>query len=230
MVTRKAMILAAGLGTRLYPLTKDKPKALVEHNGKTLLQITIEKLKFYGFCQIIINVHHFAEMIIEYLHRNNNFGISVDISDEREMLLETGGGLKKASWFFDSGPFLVHNVDVISDIDLSLLYKYHSENNNLATLVVNKRETTRPFMMNREHILCGWKNNITGDEVMTRDEPELTEVGFAGIYILDPSIFSFIHEEGRFSIIPAFLRIAASQKIGLYLHEGKWSDMGKINK
>lgn len=229
MTNRKAMILAAGLGTRLYPLTKDKPKALVEYQGKTLLQIVIEYLKLYGFNNIIINVHHFAEMIIEYLELNNNFGVEITISDETKELLETGGGLKKASWFFDSGPFLVHNVDVISDINLSLLYRYHINNDELATLAVNERESSRPLLMSKDYILSGWKDKIKGEEILIYNEPGLTEVGFSGIYVLNPNIFNLITEEGKFSIIPPLIRIAASHRIGLYLHKGKWSDMGKIN-
>lgn len=190
MQNPKSMILAAGLGTRLYPLTKDRPKALVEYHGKTLLQIAVENLSSYGFNDIIINVHHYAEMIIEYLERNKNFGADIYISDESELLLETGGALKKASWFFDSGSFLVHNVDIISDIDLSLLYRYHIENEHLATLAVNKRVSSRSFLMSRDKLLAGWKNNDSGEKIIVKNEPDLVEVGFTGIYVLDPHIFS----------------------------------------
>ena len=229
MSNRKAMILAAGLGTRLYPLTKDCPKALIEYNGKTLLQVTIESIKNSGFRNIIINVHHFPEMIIDYLNNNNNFGAEITISDESDSLLETGGGLQKASWFFDSGSFLVHNVDVITDLNLESLYFYHLSSNNLATLAVMERDTTRPLLMNKRNQLCGWRNKLTGEEIMVRNEQNLIEVGFSGIYVLRPEIFGLIIETGSFSIMPVFLRLAKGHKIGMYKHEGIWKDMGKIS-
>ena len=229
MSNRKAMILAAGLGTRLYPLTKDRPKALIEYSGRTLLQIAIENLLNKGFQKMIINIHHFPGMILDYLQQNNNFNADITISDERDSLLETGGGLKKASWFFDSGSFLVYNVDVITDLNLESLYLYHLSSNNLATLAVMERDTTRPLLMNKRNQLCGWRNKLTGEEIMVRNEQNLIEVGFSGIYVLRPEIFGLIIETGSFSIMPVFLRLAKGHKIGMYKHEGIWKDMGKIS-
>src|SRR5467141_3584316 len=156
----KAMILAAGLGTRLRPLTDNRPKALVELSGRTLLEITLSRLRTFGITEVIINVHHFADMVIDYLKSNNNFGMRIEISRE-EVLLDTGGGLKKAAWFFleDTArldePFLLHNVDVISTIDLRRLLQFHLENQALATLAVQSRETSRPLLFNDHHQLCG---------------------------------------------------------------------------
>jgi len=228
MHLRKAMILAAGLGTRLYPLTKSRPKALVEFHGKPLLQIMIENLIKFGFNDIIINIHHFPKMVIEFLEKNKNFGANISLSDETELLLETGGGLKKASWFFDSGSFLVHNVDVITDIDLNELYMYHVSSGNLGTLAVMERETTRALLVNERDQLCGWKNNVSGETIMARSSPHLKEVGFSGIYVLDPEIFTLMDETGSFSILHVFLRLAKNHNIGVFQHHGKWKDMGKL--
>ncbi len=224
---RKAMIMAAGTGTRLLPLTQNKPKALVEFRGKSLLQITIEKLKKYGFTEIIINLHHFPDMIKDYLNDNDNFGVSISFSDETDELLETGGGLKKAAWFFDSGPFLVHNVDVMSDLNINELFDYHLEENNIASLAVMSRETSRPLLMNEDHILCGWRNTIRGEKIIVRKINTLKPVGFSGIYVLDPVIFELMTETGMFSITPVLLRLAREHNISLFLHQGEWMDMGK---
>jgi len=229
MHLRKAMILAAGLGTRLYPLTRERPKALIEYEGKPLLQIITENLVKYGFKDIIVNIHHFPEMITDFLENNSNFGVNIVISDESNSLLETGGALKKASWFFDSGPFLVHNVDVITDLDLNEFYQYHLSEKNLATLAVTTRKTTRPLLINNSRKLCGWKNNITGEEIIVRQQPDLLEVGFSGIYILNPEIFNLMHETGKFSVLPVFLRLAKDHPVGTYQYLGQWKDMGKIN-
>ena len=155
------MIFAAGLGTRLKPLTDDRPKAMVEVNGKPLIQHIIEKLTANGFDEIIVNVHHFAEQIIDFLHENNNFGIRIEISDERGMLLETGGGIKKAAHFFDDGkPFLVHNVDIFSNADLRELYNHHIESSSAATLLVSDRKSSRNLLFNDDMRLCGWQNTM----------------------------------------------------------------------
>ena len=222
------MIMAAGKGTRLLPLTGNRPKALVEHKGIPLLRYVLEKLYHYNFRDIIINVHHFPDMIRDYLRVNKNFGMNISISDEAQALLETGGGLKKASWFFDSGPFLVYNVDVQTGLNLEYLYNYHIKHSSIATLAVKKRKTTRPLLMNVEKYLCGWKNELTGEEIISRFENNLIPVGFSGIYILDPVIFSMINETGSFSIIPVLLRLSGEHKINLYMHNDKWNEMGRI--
>ncbi|HYL65367.1 MAG TPA: nucleotidyltransferase family protein [Candidatus Methylomirabilis sp.] len=161
----KAMILAAGLGTRLRPLTNDRPKALVEINGRTLLEITIERLKNFGVCELIVNVHHFAEMVVAFLKSKSNFGLRIEVSREDDLLLDTGGGLKKASWFFLENssaldePFLLHNVDVISSIDFSRMLQFHNEHHALATLAVQVRESSRQLLFNQDLQLCGRRIN-----------------------------------------------------------------------
>src|SRR5210317_1542357 len=158
----KAMIFAAGLGTRLKPITNDRPKALAEIHGTPLIEIVIRRLINCGFNDIIINVHHFADKVLDFLASKNNFGINLQISDERGELLDTGGGLKKASWFFDDGKaFLVHNVDTLTDIDLLDYYHFHQKNNALATLLVRHRPGSRFFLFDENSILSGWENVLT---------------------------------------------------------------------
>jgi len=226
----KAMILSAGLGSRLYPYTKNKPKALVQINNKTQLEIVIMRLIKYGFHDIIINIHHFASQIIDYLNANNNFGCSITISDESDCLLDTGGGMKKAAWFFDDGnPFLVHNVDVYTTLDLTQLYQAHQKADTLATLAVKSRTTTRPFLINSENIICGWRNTSTGEERIVREEDQpLTPIGFSGIQVLHPKLFSYITEEGTFSMTDVYLRLAEDHDILAFHHDDDvWIDMGK---
>lgn len=226
----KALIFAAGLGTRLRPLTNDKPKALVEINGKTLLQITIEKLQHFGFNDILINIHHFADLMVETIEKNSGFGANITISDERNELLETGGGLKKAAGFFDDNqPFLVHNVDVIHNLDLKHLYDYHLQNNALATLAVRKRSTSRYLLFDNQHQLRGWQNIKTGEVKIARQtEGQLWSLGFSGIHIIDPKIFSLLTESGKFSIINPYLRLAKTELIQGFNHsDSTWIDVGK---
>jgi NDP-sugar pyrophosphorylase family protein len=226
----KAMLLAAGLGTRLKPLTDKIPKALVEVNGVTLLEHSITHLKKYGINQVIINVHHFAEQIVDYLGRKNNFGMEIAISDESGELLDTGGGLKKAAWFFKDGlPFIVRNVDVLSDLDINKLFESHYQNKSLATLVVRERKTSRYFLFNEKLQLCGWENTKTGDKKITM--PALTglkQLAFSGIQIIDPKIFGLITETGKFSLTGMYLRLSAEHKIIGYVDKDSfWFDAGK---
>jgi len=226
----KALILAAGLGTRLKPITDNKPKALVEINGKTLLQHTIERLKLSGVNDIIVNVHHFAQDVIDYLKANNNFGANISISDERDLLLDTGGGIKNATWFFDCGsPFLVHNVDVISDIDLRKFYKTHEESKVLVSLAVRERTSSRYLLFDEHDILCGWENVKTGEEIRTRiPDGELKALAFSGIQIMDPMIFNYMPDENVFSVIDLFLSLAPNYLIKAYRHDDtSWLDLGK---
>ena len=226
----KAMVLAAGLGTRLRPYTDNKPKALVEVGGVPMLELVLKKLIRYGFTEVIINVHHFADQIIDFLEANKNFGASVSISDETEQLLETGGGLVKAKWFFDDGkPFLIHNIDILSNIDLSVLYNYHLANNALATLAVKKRDTSRSFLVNRNDELCGWTNHSTGEVIVSRDSMENSEpIAFSAIHVMNPEIFGYITETGKFSITNTYLRLAKDHTIKVYRHDADfWLDMGK---
>ena len=224
------MIFAAGLGIRLKPLTDNIPKALVEVSGKPLLEHAINKLQQYGYSDIIINVYHFAGQLKEFLKQKNNFGIRIELSDESEQLLDTGGGLKKAAWFFnDNKPFLVHNVDVLSDIDLNALYQLHMQGNSLATLAVRQRDTSRYFLFDEQLYLCGWKNNETGElKISKGNAGTLTPLAFSGIQIVNPEIFKLINENGKFSMTGVYLRLAASNRVKGFMHDsGYWFDLGK---
>jgi len=227
----KAMIFAAGLGTRLKPLTDFKPKALVEIKNISLLEIAINKLKKSGFDEIIINVHHFADMIIDFLKSKNNFGIRIEISDERDLLLDTGGGLEKASWFFDDGKsFLIYNVDILSDIDLRKMHQFHQASDSIATLAVINRITQRYLLVDDENILCGWQNIKSGEIKNVRETTStLHQLAYSGIQIINPRIFSLMPEEKVFSIIDFYLSIAAKERITAFRHdESYWLDLGKL--
>jgi NDP-sugar pyrophosphorylase family protein len=223
------MVLAAGLGTRLRPLTNDRPKALVEVAGRTLLEITLTRLKSFGVQDVIVNTHHFAEMVESYLAAHGNFGMRIAISHE-DVLLDTGGGLKKAAWFFrDSDePFLLHNVDVVSAIDLAAMAQFHAEHGALATLAVQARETSRPLLFDERGELCG-RVLKHGEREMARASEHPEPLAFAGIHVISPRIFELMHEDGVFSIIPAYLRMAsAGEKITAYRADGAyWRDMGR---
>jgi len=225
----KAMIFAAGLGTRLYPITLNKPKALVEVNGKTLLQLAIEKVSNAGYHELVINVHHFGDQIIDFLKIHNNFGLSIKISDERGQLLDTGGGLVKAApWLEGEGPFLIYNVDVLSDIDLDQFRKYHEELGGLATLAVRDRETARYLAFDESMQLSGWKNIKTGDEIVSRNMQNCSLLAFSGIQLIEPSIFKLISETGSFPLMSLYLRLAAERRImGYPDNSNLWMDLGK---
>jgi mannose-1-phosphate guanylyltransferase len=244
----KAMILAAGLGTRLRPLTDTRPKALVEINGRTLLEITLARLRSFGVNEVIINTHHFADMVVDYLKSHNNFGMRIEISREDDLLLDTGGGLKKASWFFLENdrhsplatrhsppePFLLHNVDVISTIDLHRMLQFHNENGALATLAVQSRESSRLLLFNEQNQLVGRaaSDKKTGD---TSAEAKLAiphvplSLAFSGIHIISPRLLPMLTEEGVFSIIDAYLRLAAQGEkiLALRADEYYWRDLGR---
>jgi NDP-sugar pyrophosphorylase family protein len=224
------MILAAGLGTRLRPLTNDRPKALVEINGHTLLEITLTRLRSSGISDVIINVHHLADSIVEYLKINNSFGMKLEISRE-DILLDTGGGLKKAAHFFLEDeldePFLLHNVDVISSIDIGRMIQFHLENYALATLAVQERETSRYLLFDRQLQLCGRRSSDQGDELVRSTQP-LQALAFCGIHVLSRQIFPLLTEEGVFPIIPAYLRLAGQGEkiLGFRADEYSWRDLG----
>ena len=210
----KAMVLAAGLGTRLRPLTNSRPKALVEVGGRTLLEIALERLRLFGIQEVIVNVHHFADMMVDYLTSKRNFGMRIEISRE-ELLLDTGGGLKKAAWFFegDTEPFVLHNVDVISSIDLNRMARYHQENGALATLAVHDRTTSRPLVF---------------DEVL-RLQGRGPGFAFSGIHMISPRLLPMLTEDGVFSIIDSYLRLTAQGEkiLGFRADEYYWRDLGK---
>ena len=224
----KAMIFAAGLGTRLRPLTNNRPKALVRVVGKPLLEIAINNLIKNGFKEIIINVHHFADQIVDFIEQKNKFGIKIEISDEREEVLETGGGLKKAAWFFDDAPFLVYNTDIISNIDLKKMYAQHLDSGALATLAVRQRSTSRYFIFNEDNLLSGWCNTKTGEMILKRKGSNFQMKAFSGIHIIDPEIFKHMPEEGPFSIVKTYLKLAGTHQLKPFTHDDSvWVDVGK---
>lgn len=224
----KAMVLAAGLGTRLRPLTNDRPKALVEIAGRTMLEITLTRLRAFGISEVIVNVHHFADMVVDYLQAHKNFNMHIEISRENE-LLDTGGGLKKAAWFFLDGstsadePFLLHNVDILSNFDFARMLAYHREKNALATLAVQQRDSSRLLLFNQDEQLCGRQSNKESLEAA------VNALAFAGIHILSPRLLSMLQEEGAFSIIDAYLRLAAQGERILACRDDSayWRDLGK---
>jgi NDP-sugar pyrophosphorylase family protein len=234
----KAMILAAGLGTRLRPLTDNRPKALVEINGRTLLEITLSRLRTFGVREVIINVHHFADMILECLKTNNNFGMRIEISRE-EALLDTGGGLKKAAHFFveDSRrpdfsleePFILHNVDVLSTIDLERMRQLHFETQALATLAVQDRETSRYLLFDERRQLCGRRAGRNQPPEFVRPAQQAQAWAFSGIHIISPRLLAMMTEDGAFSIITSYLRLAAQGEkiLAFRADEYYWRDLGK---
>ncbi len=229
----KAMIFAAGLGTRLRPITNDRPKALVALAGKSFLQRSIEFVGQYGYKDIIINIHHFGEKVIEHLERNNNFGVNITISDERDELLDTGGGLKKAQHFLeDSDHFLLFNVDILTDVKLDELLALHQKNNAMATLAVRRRTSSRYLLFDQNMCLDGWRNVKTGVYKFSSNKPgRVSPYAFSGVHILNPKIFSQINEEGKFSIIDLYLRLAQKNKILAFDHsDSLWMDLGTHEK
>jgi len=228
----KAMVLAAGLGTRLRPLTEERPKALVEVAGRTLLEITLSRLRAFKVREVIVNAHHFADMMVEYLKANDNFGMRIEISRE-EALLDTGGGLKKAAWFFlensSNEPFILHNVDVISTIDLHRMVLFHEENRALATLAVQERETSRYLLFDEHLQFCGRRKGMDTKPELVRPASRPLAVGFCGIHVISPRLLAMLSEEGIFSIIPAYLRLAAHGEriLAFRADEYYWRDLGK---
>jgi mannose-1-phosphate guanylyltransferase len=231
----KAMILAAGLGTRLRPLTNDRPKALVEVAGRTLLEITLARLRAFGIREVIVNVHHFADQVVEYLKANANFGVRIEISRE-EILLDTGGGLKKAAWFFlddparADEPFLLHNVDVISGVDFAAMVQAHNARRALATLAVQKRESSRQLLFGEGLQLCGRRAGRDREPEIVRPSPRLEPLAFSGIHVISPRLLSMMSEDGIFSIVASYLRLAGhGEKIlGFRADEYYWRDLGRI--
>jgi NDP-sugar pyrophosphorylase family protein len=229
----KAMILAAGLGTRLRPLTDSIPKALVKLNGRALLEITIDRLKSFGVTEIIINAHHHAEKIAAFLKSKNNFDIRIELSREDDLLLDTGGGLKKAAWFFQEGnssePFLLHNVDVLSTIDFHQMLEAHKKASALATLAVQQRPSSRQLLFDQNNLLAGRRKGTDADEIV-RPSTNLQPLAFSGIHILSPRLLNLITESGVFSIIDTYLHLAkANEKISAFRADSfYWRDLGRL--
>lgn len=223
------MILAAGLGTRFKPWTDQHPKALAPVNGKSLLQRNIEYLQRFGIRDVVINVHHFAEQIIEALETNKGWGSRYSISDETAEVLETGGGLKKARPLLEGGAFVLMNVDMLTDMDLAAMTADHFRHRPLATLAVTGRSTSRYFLFNGEDELCGWRNVQTGQERLARPDPgQLLQKAFSGIHVIDPAIFPLMNREGKFSMVDVYLDLAAGHALRGFDHShSKLIDVGK---
>jgi len=219
----RAMVLAAGLGTRLRPLTNDRPKALVEIGGRTLLEITLARLRAFGIREVIVNVHHFADKMLDYLAAHHNFGMHIEVSRE-EVLLDTGGGLKQAAYFFSgtAEPFILHNVDVLSSIDLERMVRWHAEHHALATLAVQDRQTSRYLLFDSQHQLCGRTSSREAADSSQRTS------AFCGIHVISPRLLSMM-QEGVFSIITSYLQLAerGEKVIAFQADEYYWRDLGK---
>ena len=229
----KAMILAAGLGTRLKPFTNNTPKALVPILGKPAIEHVILKLKNQGFNEIIINIHHFADQIIDFIKSKNYFDIRIEFSDEREKLLETGGAIKKASWFFNEDEsVLIHNADIISDVDLSAVYNNHIHSKAMATLVVNDRKTSRYLFFDHNNNLKGWINEKDGQTVSSSDYNSMNhhKLAFFGIHVLSGKAISLMKRfPDKFSIINFYLSICDNNSVSAYIAKDNYMvDVGKL--
>jgi NDP-sugar pyrophosphorylase family protein len=223
------MILAAGLGTRFKPWTDLHPKALAVVNGKSLLQRNIAYLQRYGIREVVVNVHHFADQVVDALRANHGWGSEIIISDESAEVLETGGGLRKARPLLEKSPFVMMNVDILTDMDLGAMIDAHFMHLPLATLAVTNRITSRYFVFNGEDELCGWRNTQTGQERMSRPViGDLFQKAFSGIHVIDPALFGLLSREGKFSIVDAYLDLAVRQSIRGFDHsQSKLIDVGK---
>jgi|WetSurSiteA1Bulk_404760.scaffolds.fasta_scaffold00024_24 NDP-sugar pyrophosphorylase family protein len=226
----KAMILAAGMGTRLLPLTQNKPKALIEVQGVSLLEHTIRYLKHHGIQEIVINIHHHAEQIVDFIHKNGSFGLRMEFSDETDELLDTGGGLYKARWFFDDNkPFILVTSDVITDLNLQEMCVFHNKASSLATLAVKRRKSSRDFLFDKVFRLCGWQSNTTGETRIVRPVNDPIRLAFSTVHVISPDIFDYITERGRFSIIDVYLRLAVTHPIMGFEHDSSlWFECGRI--
>ncbi len=230
----KAMILAAGLGTRLRPLTDDRPKALVDVAGHTLLEIVFKRLHAFDVREVIVNAHHHADMIQDYLKANDNFGMRIEVSREED-LLDTGGGLKKAAHFFLEGggnldePFILHNVDVISTIDLGRMVRHHVQHHALVTLAVQDRLTSRYLLFDGQGQLCGRRAGRDGKIELVRPAVDAQALAFSGVHVVSPRLFAKIEEDGAFSIITTYLRLAAQGEriIAFRADAYDWCDVGR---
>lgn len=230
----KAMVLAAGLGTRLRPITDKCPKALVTLGGRTLLEITLARLRTFGITEVVVNAHHFADMVIEYLRANSNFGMEIEVSRE-DVLLDTGGGLKRVAPFFlrdgSDEPFVLHNVDVISTIDLHRMAEFHKAQRALATLAVIERESSRQLLFDEEGKLCGRRVKGAEADEIARPSRNLQPLAFSGIHIISPRLLSQLSEDGVFSIVPSYMRLAAEgETISAFrADEYYWRDLGRLD-
>lgn len=226
----QAFILAAGLGTRLQPLTNTRPKALVEVQGMPLIEIAINNLVRQGATRIVVNIHHFADKLLTYI-RDTHWDAEILISDEREMLLDTGGGLKKAaSFFLPDKPILVHNVDILTRIDFAKMIQQHADSMSLATLAVSQRDTSRQLLFDAQHQLSGWQNNSTGETKWVHQSlTGCKQKAFSGIAVVSPEMLAMLPPADHpYSIIPSYLNLARNHRISYFEHSADdWLDVGK---
>lgn len=229
MKIRKAIIYSAGLGTRFKPWTDNHPKALAIVNGKTLLQRNVEYLQLYGIREVVVNIHHFGEQVIDAIENNKGWGSDIRISDERDAVLETGGGLLKARPLLEGDePFVSLNVDVLTDLDIHALHDFHREQEALISFGVTNRKTSRNLLLDEHGRLCGWRNDSTGEEKIVVNKASLQPFAYSCVVVYQPKIFSLIRQQGKFSIMDTYLDLAAEHKIcGLDHSGGKWVDVGR---
>lgn len=224
----KALIFAAGKGTRLKPFTDQHPKALAVVNGKPLLQRNIEYVKSFGVTDFVVNVHHFGEQIVDFLKKNDNFGVKIQVSDESNELLETGGGLVFAREFLDHGEdFLIMNADILTDLNLSDFVEFHKQKQDFATLAVSERNSSRKLFFNDEMVLRGWLNLQTGEQRLAEFNKGFKALAFSGIHCVNPSVFSKIKRTGKFSIMEEYLDLMHTENIHGFEHQANLIDVGK---
>jgi len=224
----QAMIFAAGLGTRFKPWTDNHPKALALVNGKSLLQRNIEYLQQYGITDVVVNVHHFADQLIDAIEDNKGWGSQITVSDERDEVLETGGGLKKASSYLGSDNIVIINADILTDMDLKAMSDYHQREQPLATLAVTDRNTSRYFLFDMNNIMCGWRNTKTGEEKISRKANQFVPKAFSGLHIISKKLLPLLTQEGKFGIVDVYLGLSKTHIIKSFDHSGShFVDVGK---
>lgn len=224
----KALIFAAGKGTRLKPFTDHHPKALAKVNGIPLLERNIKYLQSYGINDFVINIFHLGEQIVQFLKDNDNFGAKIEISDEKEELLETGGGLVFARRFLDFGEdFLILNADILTDLNITDFVKYHQEQKDFATLAVSDRKSSRKLLFNPDMVLRGWVNVESGEQRLAEFNKGFKPLAFSGIHCINPSIFRKIKRTGKFSIMEEYLDLMHTEKIHGFEHQAKLIDVGR---
>lgn len=224
----KALIFAAGKGTRLKPFTDHHPKALAKVNGVPLLERNIQYLKSFGITDFVINIHHFGDQIVDFLNKNSNFGCSIEISDEREELLETGGGLIFARKFLDHGEdFLIMNADILTEININALVKYHKKIKDFATLAVSDRESSRKLLFNDDMVLRGWLNVQTGEQRLAEFNKGFKALAFSGVHCINPVIFEKIKRTGKFSVMEEYLDLMQTEHIHGFVHDSILVDVGR---
>lgn len=225
---KKALIFAAGKGTRLKPFTDSHPKALALVNDVPLLERNIKYLQSFGVTEFVINVHHFGEQIVEFLENNNHFGAKIDISDEKDELLETGGGLLFAQKYLENEEnFLIMNADILTDLNIHELVKFHETHLPLATLAVSDRNSSRKLFFNSEMVLKGWMNKNTGETKMAEFNNDFKELAFSGIHCINSSIFDKMKRRGKFSIMEEYLDLMFDNEILGFQHEARLIDVGR---